>query len=211
MKIIQTTLLFIALASLYFFSSSVIAEDSTNTVEGFSYDYIDINSYDLDFNSADAYEGYSVFISKSLSKNLHLLGRFTDSKDAGIGNTGDTLDSSRIGFGVNYPINSSTDFVVDYLYDKYYYTYVARLDAKGKANIISSKIRHQFTDDIELNAGLQRIDIVANPILFKGYSVGGLYRISDNISLNVEITSLKDSSPTTVDVDTKEFGIRYYF
>ena len=203
----------IAISFLYLFSATAIAENSTNAAEGFSYDYIDtsIVRYNLDTATTKTqYDGYSVYISKSLSKHIHFLGNYMDIERS----NGNTLDYTGVGFGVNYPISSSTDILFDYLHYNYDESYAALDTANtgGKFNWIEPKIRHQFTDDIELSAGLLRIDFAGRPVLYKGFRAAGTYRINNDLSLKFEILKAEDKGgTTTVDADGIEFGIRYNF
>ena len=181
--------------------------------EEFSYDYIDIGIERDDLEAStrgSLYEGYFVYVSKTLSKNIHLLGSYIDSEKS----DGNTLDSKYIGFGVNYPINKSTDIVVDYLHYKYKGTYkylTSTYSSGGRVNSIEPEIRHQFTDDIELNTGLIWQNFAGRPVTYKGLSAGAIYRINNDLSLNYKIGRAKDSASNTLDWEHREFGIRYHF
>jgi len=204
--------LFAAISFLYLFSATAIAENSTNAAEGFSYDYIDVSliRYDLDTATSKAnYDGYSVYISKSLSNNVHLLGHYMDLEWA---SASQNLDFTGAGIGVNYPINNSTDILIDYLHYKWKAASndLTPSSTTGKINSLEPKIRHQFTDDIELNAGLVRIDFAGSTTIYKGFKAGGIYRINNDLSLKFE-ASRAERSPSPLDMDSKEFGIRYNF
>jgi len=201
----------LALSFTYLFSATAIAENSTNAAEGFSYDYIDtsIVRYNLDTATTKTqYDGYSVYISKSLSKHIHFLGNYMDIERS----NGNTLDYTGVGFGVNYPINNSTDILIDYLHYKWKAASndLTPSSTTGKINSLEPKIRHQFTDDIELNAGLVRIDFAGSTTIYKGFKAGGIYRINNDLSLKFE-ASRAERSPSPLDMDSKEFGIRYNF
>jgi hypothetical protein len=188
-----------------FTSGSILAEE-------LSYDYIDttIVRYDLESSTSTVnYDGYFLNVSKTLSKNIHLLGGYMDLER----DNGNTLGFKSIGFGMNYPINKSTDIVIDYLHYKYEESYAAitTANAAGRINSIEPEIRHQFSDDIELNAGLIWQNFAGRDITFKGLSAGALYRINNDLSFKFSISRAKDSSSTTVDWDGREFGIRYHF
>ena len=178
----------------------------------FSYDYIDTSIWrqeaSLNGIHLERYDGYLVSVSKALTENIHLLGSYMDSENS----NGDALDNKAMGFGVNYPINKNTDIVIDYTHLKYYFSYVNQTNIGGRFNSIDANILHQFSDDIELSAGLIRNNKAGGVIVYKGYNVGAKYRINSNLSLRFKIQGLKDSkSPNSVDVDAKELGIRYYF
>ncbi len=190
-----------------FTSGSILAEE-------LSYDYIDttIVRYDLKSTSTTfTYDGYSVSVSKKLFKNVHLLGSYLDLEK---GNE-NTIGFKSIGFGMNYPINKSTDIVFDYLHFNWEQSHTSSnsVTTKGEGiiNSIEPEIRHQFSDDIELNAGLVYRNIAGLDITYKGLSAGAIYRINNNFSLKFKIFSAKDSASNTVDWNGKEFGIRYHF
>jgi hypothetical protein len=196
----------LALATITVFTSnSILAEE-------LSYDYIDTSfiRYDLKSTSTTStYDGYSVSVSKNLSKNIHLLGGYMDLEM----DNGNTLDFKSIGFGMNYPINKSTDIVIDYLHYKYDESYPAITTASsgGMINSIEPEIRHQFSDDIELNVGLLWRNFAGRPITYKGFGAEAIYTINNDLSLKFGISREKDSSSSTVDSDGSEFGIRYHF
>lgn len=187
--------------------------------EGFNYDYIDtsIIRYDLEWPTSKAhYDGYLVSASKSVSDNIHLLLDYTNTtRDS------DPLDYDfdlkTIGFGANYPLlkYENTDIVVDFLHSRWEsaVTSGASISSRssGKFNSIEIGIRNQFTDSLEITAGLERHDFVGDSILYKGFSAGAIYKINDNFSLKLKGIRVKDSAPNTTDWGMSEIGIRYYF
>ena len=195
----------LALATITVFTSdSILAEE-------LSYDYIDtsIIRYDLGTSTINYdYDGYLLYGSKSLSKNIHLLGGFID-----VEHSDGTLSFKSIGFGVNYPINKSTDVVIDYLHHTYEQSYsrIGVSNTSGMVNSIEPEIRHQFSDDIELNAGVIWRNFAGRAITYKGISAGAIYKLNNNLSFKFRMSKAKDSASNTVDWDGSEFGIRYHF
>jgi hypothetical protein len=186
--------------------------------EEFNYDYIDtsIIRYDLDSIQKSHYDGYLVSASKSVSDNIHLLAEYTNT-DSTLSSKDYNLDFKTIGFGANYPLlkYENTDIVVDFLHTRWENAVTAGAlissTSSGKFNSIEIGIRNQFSDSLEITAGLERHDFVGTSYLYKAFSAGAIYKINDNFSLKLKGVRAKDSSPDTVDWDASEIGIRYYF
>ena len=180
--------------------------------EDISYDYIDSFywSHTLSGRSvADStYDGYKVLISKAVSSNIHFLASYTDADKS----NGDAVVNKSMGFGINYPINKKTDFVFEYSHLNVVHSYVSSNSNKTLINSMESKINHQFSDDLELMAGLIRNDHTGDTNLYSGYSASAKYKVNDNFSIKYEMQSIKDSKVVnSADIVTNELGISYSF
>ena len=181
--------------------------------EEISYDYVDANYWSHKLSAqgsvADAtYDGYKVSLSKSISENIHVLATYIDADKT----NGDDVVSKSMGFGINYPINEKTDFVLEYSHYNVVHSYVSLSSVKTLINSIESKINHQFSDDLQLMAGLIRNDHTGDTNLYSGYSASAKYKINDDFSIKYEIQSIKDSKvANSADIVTNELGISYSF
>ena len=180
--------------------------------EDISYDYVDANYWSHKLSAqgsvADStYDGYKVSLSKAISKNIHVLATFIDADKS----NGDDVVSKSLGFGINYPMNKKTDFVFEYSHFDVVHSYVS-FKAKTLINSIEAKINHQFSDDLQLMAGLIRNDHTGDTNLYSGYSASAKYKINDDFSIKYEMQSIKDSKvANSADIVTNELGISYSF
>ena len=181
--------------------------------EDISYEYVDANYWSHKLSAqgsvADStYDGYKVSLSKAISKNIHLLVSYIDADKS----NGDAVVSKSMGFGINYPINEKTDFVLEYSHYNVVHSYVSFSNIKTLINSIESKINHQFSDDLELMAGLIRNDHTGDTNLYSGYSASAKYKVNDNFSIKYEMQSIKDSKVVnSADIVTNELGVSYSF
>ena len=181
--------------------------------EEINYDYLDTNywSHKLSGQAGIAistYDGYKVSLSKAISKNIHVLATYIDADKT----NGDDVVSKSLGFGINYPMNKKTDFVFEYSHFDVVHSYVSFSSAKTLINSIEAKINHQFSEDLELMAGLIRNDHTSSLILYNGYSASAKYKINENFSIRYEMQSIKDSKvANTADIATNELGVSYSF
>ena len=181
--------------------------------EDISYEYVDANYWSHKLSAqgsvADStYDGYKVSLSKAISKNIHLLVSYIDADKS----NGDAVVSKSMGFGINYPINEKTDFVLEYSHYNVLHSYVSLSNIKTLINSIESKINHQFSDDLELMAGLIRNDHTGDTNLYSGYSASAKYKVNDNFSIKYEMQSIKDSKVVnSADIVTNELGVSYSF
>ena len=77
---------------------------------------------------------------------------------------------------------------------------------------MESKINHQFSDDLQLMAGLIRNDHTGDTNLYSGYSASAKYKINDDFSIKYEIQNIKDSKvANSADIVTNELGVSYSF
>ena len=178
-----------------------------------SYDYVDANYWSHKLSAqgsvADStYDGYKVSLSKAMSKNIHLLVSYIDADKS----NGDAVVSKSMGFGINYPINEKTDFVLEYSHYNVVHSYVSFSSVETLINSIESKINHQFSDDLQLMAGLIRNDHTGDTNLYSGYSASAKYKINDDFSIRYEIQNIKDSKiANSADIATNELGISFSF
>tara|TARA_B100000795_G_scaffold147873_1_gene110786 strand:+ start:153 stop:752 length:600 start_codon:yes stop_codon:yes gene_type:complete len=188
----------------------LIIPTSINAKE-ISYDFIDSSLYSMKQSYStisEKWDGYYLTLNKSLNENIYLLG-VLGSIDM---SNGDQVGYKGVGFGVHFPINNKTDIVFEYEHLLYDFDYVARTDVGGIYNITYAKILHQFSETIEVTAGLGRADLAGSKILFIEPLVGARYKINENFSLSFEIGNAKDSKvASSVDVSERRFGIRYNF
>ena len=199
-KIILTTLLALGISNMAY-------------SEGFSYDYIDTGIIRYNFKSPTNswhYEGYLVSASKSASKNVYLLGAYKNLERT----NGDTHNATSIGIGVHYPINNSSDVIANYVntnFDETYSSIYTTSPTGGRYTTIGLGIRHQFSDDLELNTNLERLDLANSPALVESFALGAIYKINNDLSLKFGTSVGSPSGITLQDFDTTEFGIRYNF
>jgi hypothetical protein len=180
--------------------------------EDISYDFIDSGYYSqqssFSTTTFEKWDGYYITLNKSLNENIYLLGVLGDISKS----NGDQVDYKGLGFGVHFPINDKTDIALEYEHLAYDFDYVAQTDIGGIYNITYAKILHQFSETIEVTAGLGRADKAGSKMLFIEPFLGTRYKINDNFSLSFEIGRAKDSKvATSVDVEERRFGIRYNF
>jgi hypothetical protein len=181
--------------------------------EEINYDYLDTNYWSHKLSgqagiASSTYDGYKVSLSKAISKNIHVLATYIDADKT----NGDDVVSKSLGFGINYPMNKKTDFVFEYSHFDVVHSYVSFSSAKTLINSIEAKINHQFSEDLELMAGLIRNDHTSSLILYNGYSASAKYKINENFSIRYEMQSIKDSKvANTADIATNELGISYSF
>jgi len=180
--------------------------------EEISYDFIDTSYYSqqssFSTTTFEKWDGYYITLNKSLNENIYLLGVMGDISKS----NGDQVDYKGLGFGVHFPINDKTDIALEYEHLVYDFDYVAQTDIDGIYNITYAKILHQFSETIEVTAGLGRADLAGAKMLYIEPLVGARYEINDNFSLSFEIGRAKDSKvATSVDVEERRFGIRYNF
>ena len=101
---------------------------------------------------------------------------------------------------------------LEYSHYNVLHSYVSLSNIKTLINSIESKINHQFSDDLQLMAGLIRNDHTSSLILYNGYSASAKYKINENFSIRYEMQSIKDSKvANTADIATNELGISYSF
>ena len=183
--------------------------------EEINYDYLESIywSHEISSGSTSAngtYDGYKVSLSKAIAKNIHILASYTDADKT----NKDAVVNKSMGFGINYPINKKTDFVFEYSHLNVVHSYpsLGNINIKTLINSIESKINHQFSDDIELMAGLIRNDHAGEANLYIGYSASAKYRVNDDFSIKYEIQSIKDSKVVNSgDIVTTELGLSYSF
>ena len=183
--------------------------------EEINYDYLDTNYWSHKLSgqagiASSTYDGYRVSLSKAISKNIHVLASYIDADKS----NRDAVVSKSLGFGINYPIDKKTDFVFEYSHLNVVHSYpsLGNINIKTLINSIESKINHQFSDDIELMAGLIRNDHAGEANLYIGYSASAKYRVNDDFSIKYEIQSIKDSKVVNSgDIVTTELGLSYSF
>ena len=202
------------------FAPALLILSGVVNAESFNYDYIDTNiiRYDLESSTSKShYDGYLVSASMSVSDNIHLLAEYTNTNDDSLsGNLTLNLDFKTVGFGANYPLfkYENTDIVVDFLHTRWNNSLNGTsisASAGGKFNSIDVGIRNQFSDNLEINARLERHDLAGDNNLYKAFSAGAIYKINNNFSLKFKGFRAKDSEANSTDWDGREIGIRYYF
>ncbi len=178
-----------------------------------SYDYLDVSIIRYDLKSIthnSHYDGYLLSASKSMNENVYLLGEYIDlEREGGYG-----VDFKSLGIGVHYPIAKNSDIIAKYVHNKYGQTFSSGLlnsSSKGIYNAIELGIRHQFSNDLELNTELSRYDFTGDSMFYKGISIGAIYKLNNDISVKLEALRATGSPSNSADWNGREVGIRYYF
>jgi hypothetical protein len=167
---------------------------------GFDYTYVDaaLLNTELEVGATDV-DGDGIGISGSfgLTDNVNIVYGYSDqSYDFNI-------DSSTMNVGVGFhtDINSDIDFVADVQYiDVSVDTPVGDADEDGLG--ISGGIRAQLGDSLELDAGLQYVDLDDSDTVLK---VAGRYYFNDSFALSAGISDADAGMSWSVGVRA-EFG-----
>lgn len=184
-------------------SLSLLALSSTVLAEKFSYDYVDVGYTHSDVKTSTSdlnYNGYIVKGVKQINDNTHVFGEYLDiERSDNIG-----LTFKTIGVGAHHPLNVSTDLVLD--------VYRTKWDSitstsNGNFNSGEVKLRHNFSDDLELSVNYEKHNTTTG---YDGFSVGAVQKISNDLLIVFDYASL-NRSDSTVDWDMTTLSFRHYY
>lgn len=171
-------------------------------VGGFDYTYVDASlvNTEIEVGPADVDgDGIAINGSFGLTDNVNLVYGYSD-QDYDFNIDGSTMN---VGVGFHTDINSDIDFVADVQYiDVSVDTPVGSADEDGLG--ISGGIRAHVGDSLELDAGLQYVDLDDSDTVLK---VGGRYYFNDSFALSAGISDADAGMSWSVGVRA-EFGGR---
>ena len=193
-KLIKT----LAILSLVTASNIVFAEKS------FNYNYIDVGYTHSDVKMATSnlnYDGYVVKGVKEVADNIHILGEYMNIERST--NT-INLDFKTFGMGVHQPLSVDTDLVVD-VYKTNWNNIASTAD--GDFNSGEVKLRHNFSDDLELSVNYEKHNTT---IGYDVFSIGAIQRVNNNFLIRLDYASL-NRSDSAVDWDMTTLSFRHYY
>jgi len=182
--------------SLLAFSSAVLAEE-------FSYDYVDVGYTHSDVKTSTSdlnYNGYVVKGVKEVADNIHVFGEYMDIRRTD--NVGLALKT--IGAGYHHLVSVDIDLVIDVYRTKW--NDVNDPTNSGNFNSGKVKLRHNFSDDLELLINYEK----HNTIDYDGFSIGAVKKINNDFSVVFDYASL-NRSDSTVDWDMTTLSFRHYY
>jgi hypothetical protein len=183
---------------------SLVTTSNCAFAEKFSYDYVDVGytHWDVKTSTSDLnYSGYAVKGIKEVSGNIHVFGEYMDIKKSE-----DNVDLAfkTFGMGLHQPLSIDTDIVID-IY-KTNWNSVASA-SEGNFNSGEVKLRHNFSDDLELSVNYEKHSAT---IGYDGFSVGAIQKINNDLSVGLDYASL-NSSDSTVDWSMTTLSLRRYY
>lgn len=183
-------------------SLSLLALSSSVLAEKFSYDYIDVGYTHSDVKTSTSdlnYNGYIVKGVKQINDNTHVFGDYLDIERSD--NIGVTFKT--VGAGTHHSLSMNTDLVID--------VYRTKWDSitstsSGNFNSGEVKLRHNFSDDLELSVNYEK----HNTILYDGFSIGAVQKVNNDFLVVLDYASL-NRSDSTVDWDMTTLSFRHYY
>ncbi len=172
----------------------MLAFSVSATAQNLDYNYLQISYGNLEFDDINVDgDGFGVAGSFAFRPDWHV---FAGLQAAGL-DFG--IDATTIGAGVGYnrPISQGLDFVA-----RLSYQYI-ELDAAGFGDADDSGLglglglRYLANTDLEVNAGIDFVDFGDNGN-DTGFSLGGLYSLSDTLWIGLGGTWSDDSSAYTI-------------
>ena len=176
---------------------------STSAIAEFSYDYIDAGYTHSDVKTSTSdlnYNGYIVKGVKQINNNTHIFGEYLDIERSD--NVG--LIFKTVGVGMHHPLSVDTDLVVD-VYRTKWNSITSTSD--GNFNSGEVKLRHNFSDDLELSVNYEKHNTTTG---YDGFSIGAVQKINNDFLAVLDYASL-NRSDSTVDWDMTTLSFRHYY
>ncbi len=158
-----------------------------------SFDNVEIGYASYDFDGLGTFDGYQLKGSKQISDDFYIAGDYTDVSKSGL-----DLALLTVGFGYKNDFSNTSSFFTELDY--------ARLDIGGGADDtgyeLTVGIRSMFTEQIELKAAVEYLDIDNDDTT--SMVLGGAYNLTDNFALFADYKYESDISSYGV-------GVRFNF
>ena len=184
--------------------SLVITSNFVFAEKTFSYDFVEAGYTHSDVKTSTSnlnYNGYKVKGVKEVASNIHVLGEYMNIERSD--NTG--LSFKTLGLGLHQSLSVDTDLVVDVCRTKW--TSITDASNNGNFNSGEIKLRHNFSDDLELSLNYEKHNTATG---YDGFSVGAVKKINNNLSMVFDYASL-NRSDSTVDWDMSTLSFRRYY
>lgn len=151
------------------------------SAQGFNYNYVAVGYSQVDFDDADVDgDGFGIEGSYAVNENVHLFAGYSQADlDFGV-----DFDAFNAGVGYNTAVSPTIDFVgrLSYEYVEASASGFGSEDDNGFG--LGIGLRAQASEAIELNAGIQYVDL-SDSGDSTSFSVGGLFALTDTIDVGL--------------------------
>ena len=172
----------------------ILAFSTTTYAQDFDYNFLQLNYGKLEFDDVNVDgDGFGIAGSFAVHPNWHV---FANLQAAGL-DFGIDATTISAGAGYNRPLSPGLDFIANLSYQ-----YV-ELDAGGFGDAddsgfgLGAGLRYMATSELEFTAGISFVDF-GDSGNDTGFSLGGLYSLSDTLAVGLGGSWSDDSSAYTI-------------